>query len=266
MTPRERDHIAGLCATLAGLDVPTERSYLMESRLAALARREGYGSIGELVRAMRDRGEQRLIWAAVEAMAPVQTHFFRDPPVFTAVADELEAQAGRGVVRVWSAACGTGQEIYSLAMLLEERGVEGVELFASDLSERSLEKAKAGLYTPFEAQQGLSARRLVRHFTNQDERFLLDLEVRRQVKWRRLNLLETPGGVGAFDVILCRQFLPALLPTARDKVVANLSAALKPGGRLVLGAKETPPASAGLIPVQGAPGVFEVPIGIRAAA
>jgi chemotaxis protein methyltransferase CheR len=266
MTPREADHVAGLCASLAGLDVPTERSYLIESRLAGLARREGYGSIAELVRAMRERGEQRLVWAAVEALVPAQTGFFRDPQVLSAVADELAACAGRGIVRVWSAACGTGQEIYSLAMLLEERGIDGVELFASDLSERSLEKAKAGLYTPFEAQQGLSARRLVRHFTNSDELFLLDAEMRRQVKWRRLNLLEAPGGLGGFDVILCRQFLPGLLAPAQHKVLANLAAALKPGGRLVLGAKETPPASAGLVPVSGAPGLFEVPTGIRAAA
>jgi chemotaxis protein methyltransferase CheR len=266
MTPRERDYVAGLCAARAGLDIEADRVYLMESRLGVVARREGFGSLSELVRAVRDRGEERLVWAVVEALAPAQTGFFRDGEVFAALGRELEAAAARGAARVWSAACAAGQEIYSLAMLLEERGVEGVELFASDLNERALEKARSGLYSPFEVQQGLSARRLVRHFANADEAFLIDPELRRQVKWRRLNLMETPNGVGIFDLILCRYLLGSLLPQARERVLANLASALRPGGRLVLGVRETVSAASGLIPVPGAPGAFELPSRVRAAA
>jgi chemotaxis protein methyltransferase CheR len=266
MTPRERDYVAGLCAARAGLNIETERAYLLENRLGVLARCEGYGSITELVRAVHDRGEERLVWAVVEALAPAQTAFFRDPEVFAALGSELEAAAARGTVRVWSAACGSGQEIYSIAMLLEERGVEGVELLASDLNERLLEKARLGLYSPFEVQQGLSARRLVRHFANADEAFVLDAELRRQVKWRRLNLLDAPNGVGAFDLILCRYVLGSLLPAARERVLANLASALRPAGRLVLGPKETASAASGLVPVPGLPGAFELPTRVRAAA
>jgi chemotaxis protein methyltransferase CheR len=266
MTPRERDYVAGLCATLAGLNVETERGYLLETRLGALARKEGYNSVSELARAVRDRGEERLIWAVVEAMAPAQTAFFRDPEVFASLGDELEAQAGRGTVRLWSAACGSGQEIYSIAMMLEERGVEGVELFASDIAQRQLEKARAGVYDPFEAQQGLSARRLVRHFANHEESFILDPQLRAQVKWRRLNLMDAAPGVGTFDIILCRYVLASLLPQARERVIANLSGALRPGGKLVLGPQETVSAQAGLIPTPGMPGVFEAPLRVRAAA
>lgn len=266
MTPKERDFIAGLCASLAGLSIETERPYLLETRLGVLARREGYGSIAELVRAVRDRGEQRLVWAVAETLAPAQTAFFRDPEVFAALGTDLEAAAARGAVRVWSAACGPGQEIYSLAMLLEERGVDGVELFASDLSDRHLEQAKSGLYSQFEVQQGLSARRLVRHFANSDQAFLIDPELRRAVKWRRLNLLDIPTGVGTFDVILCRHVLGSLMEPARAKVLDNLTAALRPGGRLVLGLRESPPAGAELVPVTGAPGVFELAGRVRAAA
>jgi len=265
LTQRERDYVAGLCATLAGLDVETERAYLIDTRLGAVARREGYNSIPELVRAIRDRGDERLTWAVVEALAPAQTGFFRDPEVFEAVAEDLKARAERGAARVWSAACGAGQEIYSLAMLVEERGIDGVELFASDLSERALEKARTGLYNPFEAQQGLTARRLVRHFTNAEDGFLLDAELRRQVKWRRLNLMDMPSGVGVFDVILCRHLLGGLLPQAAARVVGHLLGALRPGGKLVLGAREAPPANFGLTPVDGVPGVFEAPARVRAA-
>ncbi|HEV2530685.1 CheR family methyltransferase [Phenylobacterium sp.] len=266
MTPRERDHVAGLCATLAGLNIETDRGYLLESGLGVVARREGYGSIAELVRSVRDRGDQRLVWEVVEALAPAHTAFFRDPEVFAALGEHLEAAAARGAVRVWSAACGSGQEIYSIAMLLEERGVDGVELFASDLSQRSVEKARVGLYSQFEVQQGLSARRLVRHFANVEDEFLLDPEIRRQVKWRRLNLLDVAPGVGTFDVILCRHLLGSLLPPAGERVMAHLTAALRPGGQLVLGAGEAPPTSLGLVPVAGAPGRFEIPERVRAAA
>lgn len=267
MTPRERDYVAELCAARAGLALDTERPYLLENRLGVVARREGFGSAPELVRALRDRGEERLVWAVVEACAPAHSAFFRDPQVFDALARELQAATDRGAaVRVWSAACGAGQEIYSLAMLLEERGVDGVELFASDLSARQLEKAQAGLYTQFEVQQGLSARRLVRHFGNSDDGFLLDAELRRQVRWRRINLIDPPEGVGAFDLILCRYALGGLLAPARERAAAHLARALRPGGRLVFGAGEAPPAGSGLVPVVGVTGVFEAPAGVRAAA
>lgn len=266
MTPRDRDYIGGLCAQLAGLSLDTDRGYLMESRLGALARREAYGTVEELVRAVRERGEERLVWATVEALAPSQTRFFRDPEAFEALAEALAAASGAGPLRVWSAACGSGQEIYSLAMLLEERGIEGVELFASDLSEAHLTKGRAGLYTAFEVQQGLSARRLVRHFSNADSGFLIEEELRRQIRWRRVNLLEPPRGLGSFDLILCRHLLGSLLSAAQERVMANLLAALKPGGRLAFGVGETPPTGFGLTPVAGTPGVFQAPSGFRAAA
>lgn len=267
MTPKERDFVAGLCAARAGLSIDTDRAYLIESRMAVVARREGFASITELVRAVRDRGEEPLVWAVIEALAPAHTAFFRDPAVFEALGRELEEGVALGAsLRVWSAACGAGQEIYSLAMLLDERGIEGVELFASDLNLRALEKARGGIYSASEAQQGLSARRLVRHFDNHEDAFIVRRGLRQAVRWRRMNLLEIPDGVGAFDVILCRHVLSSLLAPARDKVLANLATALRPGGRLILGAGETPTQASGFIAVAGAPGVFERPAPMRAAA
>lgn len=264
MTPRDRDFIAALCASRAGLSVDVDRSYLVESRLGPLARREGYAAISDLVRAVRDRSESRLVQAVVEAFAPAAPAFFHHPQQLSKLADDLAGRArGREPVRVWSAGCGTGQEVYSLAMLLEERRIEGVELFASDLSERRLEKARAGLYGAIEAQQGLSARRLVRHFSNREDAFLLSSRLREQVRWRRMNLIEAPAGIGAFDVILCRGMLPAYLETARPRVLANLVQALRPGGELVLDDGEA--AGAGFMPRDGRPGVF-TPEGLAQAA
>ncbi|THD77974.1 MAG: methyltransferase domain-containing protein [Phenylobacterium sp.] len=263
MIQRERDYVAALCAARAGLNVETEGGYLLEGRLGLVARREGFGSTSELVRVVRERGEERLVWAVVEAMAPSGTAFFRDPQVFDALARDLMGRpVGGAPLRIWSAACGTGQEVHSLAMLLEERRLDGVELFASDLGERALERAKSGLYGAIEVQRGLSARRLVRHFANSDEAFLLAPGLRRRVRWRRMNLLEVPAGAGAFDVILCRYVLGSLLEPARDRVLGHLSQALRPGGQLVLGLDETAP---GFAPVEGRPGVF-APIPMETAA
>lgn len=244
MTPEDREFLADLCARRAGLRLDAARAYLIESRIAPAARREGFGSLPEFVQAIRQGGEERLVWAAVEALAPSEASFFRDPAVFGRLAGEVlpelvRARAG-DPVRVWSAACGTGQEIYSLAMMLAEAPALAarVELFASDLSERSLEKAQAGVYSQFEVQRGLPARRLVTHFERRGEHFALSPRVRQMVRWRRVNLTEDLSRLGRFDVILCRGVLPALVQDARARVLTSLTRALLPGGRLVLGAQE----------------------------
>ncbi|HET6971714.1 MAG TPA: CheR family methyltransferase, partial [Phenylobacterium sp.] len=188
--------VAALCLARAGLKVDAEKSYLMESRLAPVARREGYSSPEEFVGVLRDRADDRQCWAAVEAMALTESEFFRDRAVFDALASQVlpalaQARAG-DTIRVWSAACGAGQEIYSLAMLLADAPpmAAKVELFASDLSERCLEKAQTGIYSQFEVQCGLPARTLVRHFEKRGEAFALSPRIRQAVRWRRVNLLD----------------------------------------------------------------------------
>ena len=244
MTPQDRELIARLCAERAGLKVDVERAYLLENRLAPVARREGFASVHDFVCAVRDRDEERLIWAAVEAMSPAESAFFRDAPAFDSVVGEVLPELARRrpgePLRLWAAACGAGQEVYSLAMALEEAGplAAPVELFASDLCERRLEKAQAGVYSQFEVQRGLSARRLVRHFEGLGEGFALSPRLRRTVRWRRVNLMEDIGRLGLFDLVLCRNLTGYLVDDARAKVLANLESALAPGGCLVLGAGE----------------------------
>lgn len=268
MTPQDRDLIARLCAERAGLKVDPEKAYLLENRLAPVARREGFSSVHDLVAAIRDRDDDRLAWAAVEAMSPGETAFFRQPETFERIVGEvlpdLAMRCQGSSLRVWAAACGTGQEVYSLAMALEEQAPAGVtlEIFASDLCERRLEKAQAGVYSQFEVQRGLSARRLVRHFEGLDEGFALSPRVRQMVRWRRVNLMEDLSRLGQFDLVLCRNVMGHLLEDARARVLGNLERTLKPGGWLVLGANESAPA---LSPIEGRPGFHGRLVTARAA-
>lgn len=247
MTADDYAFLAELCAERAGLKVDPHKAYVIDSRLGPVARREGFGSTAELVEALRTRGEERLAVACAEAMAPAETAFFRDRAVFEHVWREVAPKLARhrpdGVVRIWSAGCGAGQEIYSLVMLqAEEPAPTGrVELFASDLSERLLDRARLGVYSSFEVQRGLSARQLVRHFENRDEHFQLSKRLRQDVRWRRVNLLEDLAPLGAFDVVLCRYVLSTLTEAARRQAADHLAQTVAPDGVLVLGQGEPPP-------------------------
>jgi len=246
MKSEDCELVAQLCAARAGLKVEPDKTYLMESRLGPVARREGFGSIGELLGALRGSRDNRLAWAVVEAMAAGQSAFFRDRTPFALFRDQVLPALARArdgqPIRIWSAACGPGQEIYSLAMIVEEQrallpGVK-VELFASDLSERALEKAQSGLYTQFEIQRGLPVRQLVAHFEKADEMWALSPRIRQMVRWRRMNLVADVAGADQFDVIFCRYVLSSLVEPMRPRLLDNLARVLSPGGVLFLGKGE----------------------------
>jgi chemotaxis protein methyltransferase CheR len=265
MNPTEIAQVVSLSRAMAGLRVAPDKTYLMESRLAPVARREGYESISELLAAVRARRDDPLVWAVVEAMAAGESAFFRDRAPFQEFRDEIVPQLmrarGGGPIRVWSAACGAGQEIYSLAMLLSELAeLEPdlrIELAASDLSRLSLERAQAGLYNQFEVQRGLPIRRLAQHFEKEGEGWRLAAEVRRRVKWRRINLIAGLRQIGRFDVVFCRYVLSGMTEDAQRKVIDDLACIVPDDGYLVLGLKE-PAAALGQAfqPVVGRPGLY----------
>jgi len=163
MKPEDRDLIVQLCAARSGQQLDPSKDYVIENRLGPVARREGFDSVPDLIQALRTRREDALIWAIVEAMAAGDTSFFRDRLPFealrTEIAPELVRRRAGQPIRIWSAACATGQEVHSIAMVIDEIGGQfpeaRFELFGSDLSERALEKAQSGLYTQFEVQRGL---------------------------------------------------------------------------------------------------------------
>ncbi|MET3664427.1 protein-glutamate O-methyltransferase CheR [Caulobacter sp. 1776] len=242
MTPEDMDLLAALGRARAGVRVETEKPYLVESRLSPLARREGYDSIEALIAALRANREERLIWAVVEALCRSETTFFRGRETFAALRDAvlpaLSLRRPEGPVRVWSAACATGQEVYSMAIAAAEAPglATGArfEFFGSDLSERCLEKAQAGLYTQFEVQRGLPIRMLVKYFENQDDTWAISPRIRQMVRWKRINLLADLSAMGRFDVILLRGVLRGMDAALRGKVVEALVSLLPPDGVLVV--------------------------------
>ncbi len=274
MSPEDVEVICKVVHARSGVAVDPTKTYMIETRLTPVARRDGFEDLEALVNALRERRDDRLMWAVTEALTQGETSFFRDREPFTRFRDQmlptLAAQRD-GPLRVWSAACATGQEPYSMAMAIDEAiaQVPGlrVELFASDLSERRLEKAQSGLYTQFEIQRGLPIRLLVRHFEKVDELWRPSARLREMIRWRRINLLADLRPLGQFDVIFCRNVISTLDPALRPRVLEQMARALAPDGWLVLGRDET---AAGLTetlePVDGWTGAFARSPGFRAAA
>ncbi|HEX7761914.1 MAG TPA: protein-glutamate O-methyltransferase CheR [Caulobacteraceae bacterium] len=275
MRPDDVSLVISLCRARAGLKISAEKTYLIESRLSPVARREGYESISELLAAIRTKREEPLIWGVVEAMTSGETAFFRDRAPFETFQKDiyptLSRARGGEPIRVWSAACAAGQEVYSLAMLNEimqaqDPGVR-IELAASDISTRALEQAQSGIYSQFEVQRGLPIRLLLKHFEKVGEQWRLSASLRRMVRWRRVNLIAGLAAVGRFDVVFCRNVLSGLEPPFQKKVLEDLTLVLPDDGFLILGAKETAEAAGeAFSPVAARPGLYRRNPAFRAAA
>lgn len=218
-------------------------------RLQPLARRESFGSVPELIAAARIRPDGALWNAIADNLAQSDTRFFRDKQSFehlsTTLLPEAMRRRGHERVRIWSAGCATGQEPYSIAMIIEDMRAEGlnpaVELIASDLSDRLLDKARSGLYTQFEVQRGLPIRKLIAHFEKAGDLWRIGDRLRASVKFEKHNLLHHPGQLGQFDIIVLANVLTSFDEPTRLAVLERVADVLTPDGVIVLGAGETLP-------------------------
>jgi len=263
--PDEIEIIRRIVQARSGMVINPDKTYRIETCLAPVARREGFGGISEMIRDIQTKRDNALMWTVTEALANTETSFFRDRAPFQQFREEIlpELAMSRGdkPIRIWSAACSTGQEPYSLAMVVDDEASKypgmKIELFASDLSERCLEKAQSGLYTQFEIQRGLPIRLLVRHFEKNDETWSLNPRIRQSVRWRRVNLLADLTGLGEFDVIFCRNVVSGFDRDVSRRVLDQLAATLPKDGRLILGLDETgSDYTEALRPVSGRRGVY----------
>ncbi len=240
------DEVAALVKARSGLILGPEKVYLVDARLAAVTRRLGLRDYTALFPQLRhDRALQDEV---VEALTTNETLFFRDARPF----DHLRAQAlprlhaERPVgmpLRIWSAAASTGQEAYSLAMLVSEMGqaLSGrvVQILGTDIARAPLARAREGLYSPFEVQRGLPTRLLVKYFTKTSDGWQVIKPIRDMAEFREWNLLSDPSPLGRFDVVFCRNVLIYFdLPT-KIRVLDMIASRLVAGGVLYLGGAET---------------------------
>jgi chemotaxis protein methyltransferase CheR len=248
MTEFEFEYLRTFLKQRSGLALTAEKRYLVESRLTPVCRRFNLAALGDLIGALKLGQDGAIERAVVEAMTTNETFFFRDRIPFdlfrdTILPEALARNASKRRLRIWCAAASTGQEPYSLAMLLQEAGPKlagwQVEIVATDLSTEVIEKAKLGLYSHFEVQRGLPVQWLIKYFTQIGEQWQIAQSLRSMVDYRQLNLLHSFTSLGQFDVIYCRNVLIYFDAPTKSDVLARLAAQLAPGGALLLGAAET---------------------------
>ena len=246
MTPLDYEFLRKFLKERSGLDLSADKQYLVESRLIPLARKAGMPGITELVAKIK-AGSDALASEVVEAMTTNETFFFRDKVPFDHLRETIlpalvQARASRRSLRIWCAACSTGQEPYSVAMCVKEfAGLSGwrVEIVATDLSQEVLEKSKAGIYSQFEVQRGLPIQMLVKYFKQTGELWQINADIRAMVQHRQLNLLHDFSQLGVFDVIFCRNVLIYFDQDTKINIFNRLAKATEPDGFLALGAAET---------------------------
>lgn len=248
MTPADYDYLRKLLKDRSGLVLSADKQYLVESRLLPIARRVSVRNLSDLVAKLKTPGSEPLIVEVVEAMTTNESFFFRDKIPFDhfrefMLPSLLKARASHHRIRVWCAAASTGQEPYSLAMLLKEMGAPlagwRTEIIATDLSNEVLEKARAGLYSQFEVQRGLPIQLLMKYFTQSGDTWQISPEIRAMVQFRPLNLLSDFNQLGTFDVVFCRNVLIYFDQPTKIGVLERLARITEPDGYLVLGAAET---------------------------
>lgn len=248
ITATDFDYISTLVRSRSAIVLERGKEYLIEARLAPLARERGAGTVAGLVHELRRAPFGALRDLVVEAMTTNETSFFRDGHPFTALADHVlpelvRARSGTRALTIWCAACSSGQEPYSIAMLVHDIvGADPswrVRLLATDISPAMLARTRAGCYTQFEVNRGLPAHRLVRHFRRQGLDWQIEEPLRRMVETRLLNLDEDFPGVPATDLIFLRNVLIYFDIATKRAILARIRRVLRPDGYLVLGGAET---------------------------
>lgn len=242
------DFIAGLLHRRLGIRLEPDKGYLVESRFRRIYERLGMSTVGEFVDRLRKGSAETLLAEAMEVLTTNETYFFRDGTPFDVLRDKvlprlLEAKKGERTLNIWSAACATGQEPYSIAMSLREGFAQlsdwNVQIFASDVANTVLDKAREGLFTQAEANRGLTPAMLRRYFVPEGQAWRLREDVRRMVKFWPVNLCQEWPVLPRMDVIFLRNVLIYMDDAAKRSILSRIHKLLRTDGFLFLGAAES---------------------------
>jgi len=240
--------LAGLLEARTGQQLTMSRRWRIETALSALLRERGIGTLDELITILVMGKEPSLSQEVVEALLNNETYFFRDRAPFDLLAryalpELLQRRAKSRRVRIWSAGCSTGQEVYSLAMLFADEPEQWrgwtIDILGSDVSTHCVDRARLGSYSQFEVQRGLGINQMIKWFEETSDGWRAAEALRRPVRFQVHNLLEPFPHPGDFDIVLCRNVLLYLSPEKKALAFERLAGALAEDGWLMLGAGET---------------------------
>jgi len=248
LDPNQFDFVRDLLMDRSGLVITFEKMYLLETRLMPVAHRHGFKNIGTLVGHLMASFNESLAIDIIEAMNTHESLFFRDSAPFSMfqeviLPELLERRKNKKSFRVWCAACSSGQEPYSLAMILAEEAARlsgwRPEIIATDISHTVLARAAEGRYTQFEVQRGLPVTKLIKYFKQDEETWQINSDIRDMVQFRQFNLLESSYKLGDFDVVFCRNVLIYFDLETKTTVMTKISKSLAEDGVLFLGSSES---------------------------
>ncbi|MBD3669479.1 MAG: protein-glutamate O-methyltransferase CheR [Gammaproteobacteria bacterium] len=233
----------------AGITLGDNKQYLVNSRLNRLMSEKGITSLGDLVDKLKQGAVPGLRETIIDAMTTNETLWFRDNSPFKVMQEEILPTLGSSLtrnMRIWSAACSSGQEPYSLSMLVEEfkqaspgKLKNEVEIVATDISPTVLKAAKEARYDGLSMARGMSDERKQKFFTEVEKQWEVKPEIRKRVTFKELNLLDSYSGLGKFDIIFCRNVLIYFSSDLKRDIISRMSKSLNPGGLLILGSSES---------------------------
>ena len=246
--PRMHQQLAELLRKHSGQQLMANRHWRVDMALKPILRKHSIPDMAMLTDLLVGESDGDLVRECVEAMINNETCFFRDQANFALLTGPVldflhEQRGGSKRLRIWSSACSTGQEPYSLAMHFannpEKWAGWNIQIHATDISTIALQQARAGRYSQFEIQRGLPVMLMLRYFDQRGSDWHLQDSIRKTVSFSQYNLLEKMQGVGSYDLILCRNMLMYLCDENRKQVLENLADAMNRDGIMMLGAAET---------------------------
>lgn len=233
----------------AGICLEPDQELFTERRLLPVAMRYGWNHPDQLITRLRDQNDRSLTQEVIESLVTHETSFFRDPHYFEELAEHIlprliAHRAPERRLTIWCAACSTGQEAYSVAMLLSERHAEqlrdwNIEFLATDLSNRALSQAQSGRYSDVEVRRGLTDGRLTQHFHREPTGWRITDRLKQMVRFQQVNLLGTWPQLPLLDLVLLRNVLIYMNPITRQSILARLQKVLHHAGCLMLGSTES---------------------------
>ncbi len=246
--PQDFNYLRDLIKSRSGLALSDDKAYLIESRLMPIARKHMMEGLEALVKTLKAEDTGDLAIEVVEAMTTNESFFFRDVKPFNLFRDVvmphlLKNRAEQKNIRIWCAACSSGQEPYSLAILLDEMAAKifgwNIEIMATDISTEALNKAQSGTYSQFEVQRGLPVQHLVKYFEKKEGKWCIQEKLKQRINFKYFNLLDSFSALGKFDVVFCRNILIYFDAETKTQTLERIANILPDDGYLFLGSTET---------------------------